>query len=360
MNMSLCRNERYEWIDILRTFTMVLVIIGHCNYYNIQTSYGGIVYNSGNFENSLIFRILGQIISFIYSFHMPLFMAISGACFSLSKNKKQFKILAKEKARRLLVPFVVVTFFISIPCKLYGGYWAHSNNLIKDILVGQFLLMGNSHLWFVVSLYYIFLSFYVVSKIRDYSNILYWCFLLSLSVIGYHYCNIYSELIGITGMLKHLFFFAIGYHSIQYVEKMNMNVFSTFVSWVLMYVVWKIGLIFITKYNGLIIESLIIINRYIIALWGIYNMVNTALLIHKHTNIHTFTIYNNIKNNSYNLYLFSDPFNYLLIPLLYSFMGDSIFTSNIGSGLSFFVRFFVTIILSYAIIYIMKIIKRCI
>lgn len=31
-----------EWIDSLKVIATLLVIIGHCTYYNIQSSYGGI------------------------------------------------------------------------------------------------------------------------------------------------------------------------------------------------------------------------------------------------------------------------------------------------------------------------------
>lgn len=40
-------HARIGWIDMLKCFTMVLVIIGHCTYFGIQSPYGGINYDSG-------------------------------------------------------------------------------------------------------------------------------------------------------------------------------------------------------------------------------------------------------------------------------------------------------------------------
>ncbi|MBP9743262.1 MAG: acyltransferase family protein [Burkholderiales bacterium] len=70
-------------IDTFKGFAILLVILGHC----IQNS---IV----NFDDNALFRI-------IYSFHMPLFMLLSGVVIKLPLN-----INIKAKARRLLFPFL--------------------------------------------------------------------------------------------------------------------------------------------------------------------------------------------------------------------------------------------------------------
>ena len=62
-------------------------------------------------------------------------------------------------------------------------------------------------------------------------------------------------------------------------------------------------------------------------------------------------IYKSFLHNSYELYLFSDPFNYVLIMLLFQLLGDYIILSNIGPLLSFCVRFFGTIIFAFAVIW---------
>ena len=110
-------NERgghyYEWINTLRVFTLLLVIIGHCNYYIIKTPHGGIDYFPHGTSCCFIYNILRWGVWFIYLFHMPLFMAISGMCFSFSKQKNSSIIkLSKSKAKRLLLPFLTVTTFL--------------------------------------------------------------------------------------------------------------------------------------------------------------------------------------------------------------------------------------------------------
>ena len=118
--------KKIDWIDTVRVFTMILVVLGHCNYYNIDTPYGGIHY--GNID-LLFYKILGVVTGFIYSFHMPLFMAVSGACFYFSMKKRPtFGFICKSKATRLLIPFILVTTFLSVPLKYVSGYYDNSDN----------------------------------------------------------------------------------------------------------------------------------------------------------------------------------------------------------------------------------------
>lgn len=115
---------RIGWIDMLKCFTMVLVIIGHCTYFGIQSPYGGIDYDSGDCI-SPVYKLLCFAVQFIYSFHMPLFMFASGMCFCLVNGKSvSFGSFARKKAKRLLVPFVLTTTFISVPLKYIAGYWS--------------------------------------------------------------------------------------------------------------------------------------------------------------------------------------------------------------------------------------------
>lgn len=69
--------------------------------------------------------------------------------------------------------------------------------------------------------------------------------------------------------------------------------------------------------------------------------------------------YCNLSHNSYDLYLFSDPFNYVLVYIMYMWMGR-IATDNMGSLFVFLIRFFGTIALAYGIIWIKnKVNRKC-
>lgn len=71
--------------DILRVVTTMLVIIGHCTSFCILTPYGGCDYTEFTRPEESLFYIMVRYVSkLIYSFHMPLYMALSGALFRLN------------------------------------------------------------------------------------------------------------------------------------------------------------------------------------------------------------------------------------------------------------------------------------
>lgn len=89
-------DKRNHNIDALKGFTILLVLLGH----SIQI-------HDANFDNNLIFRI-------IYSFHMPMFMFLSGFIL-LTQLGYTFPGYFKKNAVRLVLPFLVwylISYFI--------------------------------------------------------------------------------------------------------------------------------------------------------------------------------------------------------------------------------------------------------
>lgn len=62
-------------------------------------------------------------------------------------------------------------------------------------------------------------------------------------------------------------------------------------------------------------------------------------------------VYKTFSRYSYELYLFSDPFNYVLVYLIYCGLGNYP-TSDVDSILAFLIRFFGSIILAMLVIYV--------
>ena len=100
--------------DILRIILVILVVIGHGSYYDIITKYGGIKYGQmmelASISDTLFHRLVNSLTRFIYTFHMPLFIALSGSLFVLKKDLSTMEFI-KAKAKRLLVPFLLYGFF---------------------------------------------------------------------------------------------------------------------------------------------------------------------------------------------------------------------------------------------------------
>lgn len=82
--------KREEWIDLVRGIAVILVVIGHCIQYMSGPDY--------DFWHNPVFE-------FIYSFHMQLFMLISGYAFYWSSQKQQSLVrTVADKIKRLLFP----------------------------------------------------------------------------------------------------------------------------------------------------------------------------------------------------------------------------------------------------------------
>lgn len=127
--------SRIIHVDFLKFLGMYLVILGHCIQYFTPSSY----------VDNWIFRI-------IYSFHMPLFMFISGM-FVSSSLKKPFKEVIIKKSRQLLFPILTWSIIIYI---LSPFLLLKSTGGVIGILMHNF--------WFLKSLWVCYVVFWSVHK----------------------------------------------------------------------------------------------------------------------------------------------------------------------------------------------------
>lgn len=94
--------ERIKFISILQTLAIILVVIGHSLH----------EYDSSHGTHTFVYQ-------FIYSFHMPLFVFISGYLLSNSMIShggiKPYRDFVKDKAIRLLLPYTILTVLTFLP-----------------------------------------------------------------------------------------------------------------------------------------------------------------------------------------------------------------------------------------------------
>ena len=121
--------HRILYIDILKLFTIFLVIWGHA-----------IMHFQPDFKQSIVFRV-------IYSFHMPLFMMLSGY-FATSSMELDIKSFSLKKFRQLLLPclsWCIVCWLIITSGLIDGEFHLH----IKGLFTGWLGLIDN--FWFLKS-----------------------------------------------------------------------------------------------------------------------------------------------------------------------------------------------------------------
>lgn len=156
------KRERNLYIDIVKGLCIILVIIGHC-----------IQYGSGNkyLEDNTFFN--NPFFIFIYSFHMPLFMLISGYLFAYSINNKKWNKVLITKINQLIIPLFAWSFIsliITISKSIPQGTGESLNIIwiIKKILSN--FIYGP---WFLWAIWWCSLAIIIVKTFLKDSKIIY-------------------------------------------------------------------------------------------------------------------------------------------------------------------------------------------
>lgn len=347
--------------DYIRAVAVLLVVLGHCTYYKIVTLNGGIDYGI-NSEQSMVGKILSLITLTLYAFHMPLFIALSGSLWAViiqDKGTPTFKSLIKNKANRLLLPFLFVTLFWSMPLKYLSGYWHGSfQEIACQIFLGQILMFGsyNSHLWFLQALFFIFILAYFVEKfnLRDY-KILFFTILLLISLIAkyiessHHIC-----FLNIQTAFVYFVWFYVGF----FFEKKRILINSyikEYIGWRILLIIWIVYPVMVFC-NTKLPHNLCYFSYYPLAIIGIsltYIVCYKSLLI---TPVRYMKYIKQISANSYGLYLYSDPINYVIIYFISVYSLSDLFVFNSFTIFIYIISFLMSIAGAWVII---NIIRRC-
>lgn len=162
-------NKRDYLFDNLKALLIFLVVFGHCIEKYI---------NDSNMLKSLYF--------FIYIFHMPLFVFVSGY---FSKNIEKCK---KNSINNILIPYI-----------LFNIVWYGSNSILDRKLTFSFIAPGWT-LWYLLSLFYWRISLQYLVKIKN---------IISISVILAILLGILEiSSLSISRTFSFLPFFLLGYY----------------------------------------------------------------------------------------------------------------------------------------------------
>lgn len=323
--------------NILKVITILLVLVSHSTYYTIVTNFGGINYEQWllNVNSVLLFKFLDKFREVIYYFHMPLFMALSGAFFQIQvKKNKWVKLsdLINVKSKRLMIPFFVFTLLYTIPIKYISNYFVQTN--VVNAIFGQLFLLGNSHLWYLYALFVIFIIAYFILK-RD-SGFWMLVVLFLLHIISYK-----IELTLIKAPIQFLFYFAMGFvfESKREVYNKFLNSRRRFLRFLV------IGFVVLILFNFGIKKYSILFSKVILEILAIYGSLLTytiAYYLSKSTTLVNNKIYQLILVNGLGIYIFSDTLNYLILYSAYTFGGNFMFTPY-GIILMVIIRFIGTL-----------------
>ena len=201
--------NKYNYISYLRVFAMLSVVLGHV------ATYGS--------------SMMLEAYKFIYSYHMPLFVFISGFLFWNSYDiNKSAKNLLLKKFKRLVIPAFAIAMIIVLPTELFitkitpmtlDGIGAR----IISILSGDV-----AHLWFLLMLFWVMLIFtpvtyfikrYCTTKLKRaaiYTAILVVCIYVFL-YSNFMVWGVYSS----NQVVRYMYYFYLGMIFSRYKELIN-------------------------------------------------------------------------------------------------------------------------------------------
>jgi fucose 4-O-acetylase-like acetyltransferase len=192
-------------IVLIRTFAILIVVLGHSM----------IVYSNNwpIFEPKIQCNFFNSVKKYIDVFQMPLFIFVSGYIYHFVKVEKKkypdFLPFLNNKFKRLIIPYLCIAIFYVLPIRLLIHYAPYQGEGLGTLLFGNVLLSKDiGHLWYLPTLFFIFILFYLLenlfSKIPWLINIV---ILTGISCISVLFPNI----LNISNVAQYLLFFYLGY-----------------------------------------------------------------------------------------------------------------------------------------------------
>ena len=136
---------------------------------SVVFSHSVIIYSKGwdlysSIHKATLIATLKNIIGY---YQMPLFFSLSGYLFyyTCQKNKGFFKFVW-DKFKRVIIPFVSITLLWVIPVKMLLDVPGFVNeSYFRLALNSIFMFKSTGHLWFLISLFVIFVVYYLLNKV---------------------------------------------------------------------------------------------------------------------------------------------------------------------------------------------------
>lgn len=224
--------SRNHFLDFTKAIAIILVVLGHC----IQYGSGGHYLKEALFYDNNLFK-------FIYCFHMPLFMIISGYLFSFGINRESSKLLI-GKFKSLIVP--IFSWSIILYLYIIFANILNDNFSIVETIKSYFLYCIYS-LWFLWAVFYCSLIVILINRYFKDSIIIYTVvFIISFIIPDSYNLHLYKFMYP---------FFIIGYFYNKYYHKLE-RIFMN------KYIVFIIGAVFLFMLCFFERESYIYVSRH--------------------------------------------------------------------------------------------------
>ena len=195
-------NTQKDEYTVIKAITTILVVIGHAT--RMYSRGGGAIEMPMN-------NLLDCITIFIYAFHMPLFVFVSGAvyssCISIGKYKDMKKFIV-TKAKRLLVPYFAFGLLYVTPTMLLLRIT--ELNIKGYIFEGIICNIDSRHLWYLYVLFIMLILTRIMQPVVDKYPIVMWVLFVVCTIVAFRYW-IAPNIFGIRHLARYYCYFIGGY-----------------------------------------------------------------------------------------------------------------------------------------------------
>ena len=141
--------NRLEDYKMMKFIGILLVVLGHSTH----------MYTTGwVYEMKVESNFFSFLTKYIYSFHMPLFVFISGGIYYYLKieNDKYSDCIKfiNKKIDRLLKPYIIIALLYYLPIRFLLGL--ENKNILKNIILAN----DPGYLWYIIMIFNIDIIFY--------------------------------------------------------------------------------------------------------------------------------------------------------------------------------------------------------
>lgn len=214
--------QRINFIDFIKGICMILVIWGHCIEYCDPISY-----QNNNYYSNPLFEI-------IYSFHMPLFMLLSGYFFANNFSRSFYSIL-----RRRFIQLV-------IPCLTWGIiglFFIYINSFLSDDTLPSIKYVPYAYIniiknfWFIWAIFLSLIFSFISCKLIK-NKI--WAFCLSFLIL-----LLLPDNSIFTSLFKYMYpFYWLGYllnnQKYLFLKRRKYIILTTFPLFIILFLFWEI------------------------------------------------------------------------------------------------------------------------
>ena len=281
--MTIEKNKkRIEWIDYLKVFACILVVIGHL-IQSLQKS------NIDNYEN-----ITSFINWFIYLFHMPLFFAVSGYLYEMNKKQfswKQYKNFVIKKIINFGVPYIVFYLIYVIINMVFASSVNNPRGIeeIKGIVNNPM-----APYWFLYALLSIFIFIPLLEKVLKENKKVIFIVLIALKIISIF---INTKIYLIDSFFENAIYFYLGCiinNGIIILKDKSIKRIIKNVGFVLMYIL--VSIFYYIYYNKM--------SYYIVELIDIvFAILGTIICIYTFMYVKNCNMFDYIKKYTFEIYL---------------------------------------------------------